>query len=661
MSLPRGVRTLLVVVAVAAGIGGALGVGFVLGRRFPHGFMAWLRREQPVELATWEHLPDAPFRVFEAAVITVDQQTFVFGGFRNKAIQASPQVWMYGATTKAWTRKADLPVVFTHAPPVQVGDRLWFAGGFLGDSPGPATDKVWKYDWRADTWTPGPPLPALRGGGGLVYVAGKLHYFGGYTEDRNTNSSDHWVLDPSDTLHPQWIRATPLPIPRGHLSAAVVDGKIYAMGGCDGHDPYPSDLAAVHRYDPATDTWTQVASLPFPRSHFESGTMVRNGRIVIVGGRGRLTGMESVEDVTEYDPVADRWTALPPLPERRHSPIAFLVDGRIITGLGGRWTSDPDNNTMWSERADSAWKPGRPLPVPLGEVSAGLIGNRIYVLGAGAVWTLGLDIGTGRWDEPARHAARIGLGHHHPAEVWNNRLYLLGGLGAPGIVQIYDPATESWRLGPEMPFAAGASATAVIDSQIYVAGGIVGDTTTKLAARFNPAKSTWTPIAPMPLARNHAASGTDGKRLFVFGGRGPGSGAANTVANGFAEVQIYDPASNGWVVSGGGAGAPAPMPLGRGGAGKAVYVGGEFWVFGGETRDGPGATKNQVYSRVDVYNPVSNQWRAGPPLPTARHGIFPVAVGNRIYLLGGGTRAGASNSIVAEILDLTPGKALAAR
>ena len=65
-------------------------------------------------------------------------------------------------------------------------------------------------------------------------------------------------------------------------------------------------------------------------------------------------------------------------------------------------------------------------------------------------------------------------------------------------------------------------------------------------------------------------------------------------------------------------GEVVPLPVARGGMGKAVYARGEFWVFGGETLDGPGATSLGVYNRVDVYDPVANRWRAGPPMPTAR-------------------------------------------
>jgi N-acetylneuraminic acid mutarotase len=633
----------------------ALGVGFLAGRRLPHGLLARLRGDRST-LGDWAALPPAPFKVFEAGTIVIEGRVFVFGGFRNARVQASEKVWVFDPVATSWTRQHDMPTVRTHANPVLVGGTVWFAGGFVGDNPGPATDQVWRYDWRADKWSPGPPLPARRGGGALVAVNGKLHYFGGYKEDRNTNSEDHWVLDVSDSLAAAgWARAAPLPKPRGHLSGAVVEGLVYAIGGCDRHDPFPLDVPWVHRYDPATDTWTEVTPLPIPRSHFEPGTLVRNGRIILVGGRSRPTGRGSLDDVTEYDPATNRWRALPPLPEPRHSPIAVLVGDRILVGAGGRYTSDPDTPTFWLERRDGPWQSGPPIPVELGGVSGGVIGGRLFLVGGQSPNTLSLDLGTGRWDDVEQHSARPAPTEDHAAEVWEGRLFLFGGLGrARGVVQIYDPAADRWRFGPDMPFAAASSASAVIGPMIYVAGGIMRDSTTRQAARFDPRREVWTPIAPMPLARNHAAAGTDGHRLFIFGGKGPGSGDSNVVANGFDDVQIYDPDADTWILSDGSPARPAPLPQGRGGAGKAVYVAGEFWVFGGETLDAPGATRDGVFSRVDIYDPVANRWRAGPALPTPRHGTFPMLSGDRVYVFGGGLHSGRMGSTVAEILDLVP-------
>ena len=302
------------------------------------------------------------------------------------------------------------------------------------------------------------------------------------------------------------------------------------------------------------------------------------------------------------------------------------------------------------------WRPGATMPVALAEVAGGIIGDKLYVVGETNGATLAYDLTTGTWSGATTLARRQYQGHHHAAEVINGKLYLFGGLGSSsgGKVQIYDPAANAWSLGADMPFAAGSSSSAVINGTVYVAGGIVGSSTTNRVARYNPATNAWAEMAPMPQGRNHAASGTDGGRLFVFGGRGPGSGDSNTVANGFDTVQIYNPATNTWVSSATPGSTLRPLPQARGGTGKAVFYNGEFYVFGGETATGAGATADRVYHRVDVYRVSSNTWRLEAPMPTARHGIFPLLHGNRVFVAGGGVRAGASSSSILEILHLPP-------
>ena len=86
------------------------------------------------------------------------------------------------------------------------------------------------------------------------------------------------------------------------------------------------------------------------------------------------------------------------------------------------------------------------------------------------------------------------------------------------------------------------------------------------------------------------------------------------------------------------------MPEGRGGTGKAVYLDGEFYVFGGETKDDADATAEGVFDRVDVYDPVARSWRIEAAMPRPRHGTFPVLFQSRIYLPGGGEQAGFAQS-----------------
>lgn len=59
---------------------------------------------------------------------------------------------------------------------------------------------------------------------------------------------------------------------------------------------------------------------------------------------------------------------------------------------------------------------------------------------------------------------------------------------------------------------------------------------------------------------------------------------------------------------------------------------GDFFVIGGETaNDRVWATERAVYHRVDVYSPAAASWTTAPPLDIARHGIFPVRAGDKMY------------------------------
>lgn len=337
-------------------------------------------------------------------------------------------------------------------------------------------------------------------------------------------------------------------------------------------------------------------------------------------------------------------------------------NGTYTVSVQGNQVSDTSNNYLQSGTLGTftvnitsgnplttpgIWDFGPKMPQSLGEVGSGVIGNTLYVVGETSNVTLAYDLTNGTWSSKA---VRPFVGHHHTAEVFNGKLYLLGGLhSGAGKVQIYDPATNTWSLGADMPFAAGSSSSAAINGQIYVAGGIIGSSTTNQVAKYNPATNTWTKLAQMKQGRNHAAAGTDGSKLYVFGGRGSGSGDGNVVANGFDTVQIYDPATNTWVSSLDSGSSLKALPQARGGTGKAAYLNGEFYVMGGETSSGGGATANKVYDRVDIYNPQTNTWRVGKPLPTARHGIFPVVYGGEIFVAGGGVKAGFSNSNLLEI------------
>jgi N-acetylneuraminic acid mutarotase len=147
----------------------------------------------------------------------------------------------------------------------------------------------------------------------------------------------------------EWQREADLPDPRGHVSCAVLDGKIYALGGDHGHDVTQIDVNSCHRFDPATKKWTKIASLPDGRSHFESSTIVHEGRILIVGGRCNSSKppRNVVGDLLEYDPKGDSWRVVGVMPEKVLAPAAVIISNRIVVTGGGLNNPRPLTAATW--------------------------------------------------------------------------------------------------------------------------------------------------------------------------------------------------------------------------------------------------------------------------------------------------------------------------
>ncbi len=284
---------------------------------------------------TWTRRADAPRPISEAQGEVVDNKLYVFGGF-NTDLSTVHKSSVYDLAADRWAAVADIPEDITHGAVAVDGQTIYIAGGFIGRHPGPQTNHVWKYNVTTNTWSAGPNLPGARGAGALVRLGRELHFFGGTERDLNNldvykrDSADHWVLklDGGTT----WTSAAPLPNPRNHIAGAQLNGLIYAIGGQHLGDEVGGDQSTVQSYNPATNSWTTRASLPLPLGHINSSTVVWNGRILVIAGV-TLKSLE-VANVSQYDPATDRWTALTPLPEARQSPIAGILNNRLVVTTG---------------------------------------------------------------------------------------------------------------------------------------------------------------------------------------------------------------------------------------------------------------------------------------------------------------------------------------
>ena len=296
----------------------------------------------------WTKLPDMPVEKWEPGTVVLDGKLYLFGGYTSGVVSSKISN-VYDPADGSWTRIQDLPSAITHMNMVLDGRTVWFAGGYKDGYKGHTIAEVWSYDVDLDRYTAAPLLPATRGGGGLALIGRRLHYMGGVEADRDTDSSDHWMLDLDAWAEgrAEWQDAAPMPVPRNQFSCVVVGGKIYAIGGQFHHDSMQLDQARVDIYDPVTDSWSSGPSLPKGHSHAEGATFVHSGRIYMAGGHTTAAGAskEVDPDILSLVP-GGTWENVGTLPMPLSSPAAAIIEGKfyVAGGSPGRSAVQAD---MW--------------------------------------------------------------------------------------------------------------------------------------------------------------------------------------------------------------------------------------------------------------------------------------------------------------------------
>ena len=186
----------------------------------------------------------------------------------------------------------------------------------------------------------------------------------------------HEAYDPaSDT----WDEVAPLPRRLDHIQGVAVDGRAYYIGGLVAY-PEPA-VGTVSIYDPRTDTFSEGAPMPRPRG--AGGVAVHGGKIYYAGG---LSDGRAVPWFDVYDPATDSWSELPDMPRARDHFQAQVVGARFYA-IGGR-DSDVDANLAESDAYDvdaGSWVTGlAPLPTPRGGYASAVVGDEILLFGGEA-------------------------------------------------------------------------------------------------------------------------------------------------------------------------------------------------------------------------------------------------------------------------------------
>lgn len=263
---------------------------------------------------------------------------FVIGGYAP-GLSLPRALQVYEPRTDRWSSPGNIPEGINHAPVVEFGGRLYIVGGWRGQNRD-ATGAVQIYDIESGRWSTGAPMPTPRAAHALAVLNGKIHALGGHAEgaqrlDQRVHriGSDGASVGTHEAYDPvanTWSRLAPMPTPRNHHGAAVLEGRIHTIGGRVGQD---FTMTTHEVYDPATDTWSAAPPLPTGRSGLAAVAL--QGRMYVFGGEALSPVHKTFSEAERYDPRARKWEAMPPMPTARHGLGAAVLGGAIHVISGG--------------------------------------------------------------------------------------------------------------------------------------------------------------------------------------------------------------------------------------------------------------------------------------------------------------------------------------
>ncbi|WP_434741861.1 S8 family serine peptidase [Micromonospora sp. SH-82] len=249
-----------------------------------------------------------------------------------------------GNAADAWAPIAKLPSAIYDNAAVNLDGRIYSVGGGGGTG---LERKAWVYDPAAASWSALPDLPNARSKPVAAVVGGKIHVLGGWGDDDDPVAS----VDVFDPATGTWstVPGAVNPAPAAAAGGAVVNGKIYLVGGC--LDATCTESAKTVVFDPATATFTTGATYPHPVSWLGCGGI--GGSLYCAGG----VGATEYTDAWRYEPGAGTWTALPNLPVDLWGSQYTTAGGLLILAGGvTNGSTAVTNFTLGYDPVAGAWR-----------------------------------------------------------------------------------------------------------------------------------------------------------------------------------------------------------------------------------------------------------------------------------------------------------------
>jgi N-acetylneuraminic acid mutarotase len=218
-----------------------------------------------------------------------------------------------------WTSATLFPIPIMDEAVVTLGNNIYTFGGV---SEGKGVPNAYKFD--GTTWTPIAPYPLACGveSPSAVTDGTFIYIINGSTFCPLTYSTYVYRYDPNTDTYTQLSSTS---VGTWNQTAVYLNGKIYKMGG----ENATGYQTALEIYDIVADTWSSGFPLPEPAAFASSWT--QSGLIFVAGG---VASGVATNAIFAYDPVAQAWFSLAGLPDTRWGAAAAVYGDTIVMAGG---------------------------------------------------------------------------------------------------------------------------------------------------------------------------------------------------------------------------------------------------------------------------------------------------------------------------------------
>ena len=307
-----------------------------------------------------------------------------------------------------------------------------------------------------------------------------------------------------------------------HTATLLRDGRVLVVGGRSGSDV--TGTAEIYTPNAAGGSWSDTSSLFEPRMH-HTATLLHDGRVLVAGGSGNW--WPAHEEI--WDPASGQWTQTGRLLQQRdHHAASILPDGTVLV-TGGFGVSSVLSSTERFDLGTGAWTSAGALTNARYLHTATLApdGNVVVVGGyhyPSYTYPMNIEIYQGGSIWAAGGSLLRGRSMHTTTILPNGMLLIVGGgnqWGPTTAVESYEQGQPTSTDMAPLPIGRDSHTTVLLaDSRVLVAGGYGGSDTLSSAYLYDQLNGSWTqPAQQMQAVHDtHTATVLQDCRILVTGG-----------------------------------------------------------------------------------------------------------------------------------------------